>query len=263
MQEYINTDQKLHVISQLIAKANRSFIPKKDDDSHTNLYFDHLGKRIAGRWIKTSSSRVLFSFNLELFQFEWIDGSYKKIDSISLKNHALKEIEDHSEEVFKSLGLNTGGLKADLHYEIPSYSFSDKELSSINENDIHNWIEYRELVNNSCHSILGYLNATSEVRIWPHHFDTGIYAPTDLDIGIGFGLAMKDSLSDSPYFYLSGYAAEGKINFSKLPELSHGKWQVGEHFKGAVYPLNSKDSLSAIKENLDRFIKEALNKYVN
>ncbi len=54
MQAYIKTDRQLHWLSQVIAKINRTYVPKKNDDSHTNLYFDNLGKRITGRWIDRS-----------------------------------------------------------------------------------------------------------------------------------------------------------------------------------------------------------------
>ena len=42
MHAYIKTDQLLHRLSQLIAKMNRQFVAKKEDDSHTNFYFDPL-----------------------------------------------------------------------------------------------------------------------------------------------------------------------------------------------------------------------------
>jgi len=46
MQEYIKVDQYLHQLVQVIAKANRTFVQEKEDDSHTNLYFDSLGEKI-------------------------------------------------------------------------------------------------------------------------------------------------------------------------------------------------------------------------
>ena len=50
MEGYTYADQKLHFLTQVIAKANRSYVPTKPDDSHTNLYFDTLDNRIVGRW---------------------------------------------------------------------------------------------------------------------------------------------------------------------------------------------------------------------
>ena len=58
MQEYNNIDKKIHQLSQIIAKVNRTFVPKKADDSHTNFFFDPLSHRLYGRWIKTKDQNV-------------------------------------------------------------------------------------------------------------------------------------------------------------------------------------------------------------
>ena len=58
-----------------------------------------------------------------------------------------------------------------------------------------------------------FLQTNVEARIWPHHFDTGIYAMPNEDIGLGFGLAMNDGLVGEPYFYLAAYKSEGAIDF--------------------------------------------------
>jgi len=50
MINYPQADQLLHELSQLLAKFNRSYLPKKEDDSHTNLGVDFLSKRIYSRW---------------------------------------------------------------------------------------------------------------------------------------------------------------------------------------------------------------------
>ncbi|MFT5886141.1 MAG: hypothetical protein ACI9IP_002605 [Arcticibacterium sp.] len=42
MTGYTQTDQQLHWLSQIIAKANRTYVPAEEDDSHTNLYFNAL-----------------------------------------------------------------------------------------------------------------------------------------------------------------------------------------------------------------------------
>ena len=36
-------------------------------------------------------------------------------------------------------------------------------------------------------------------------------------LGIGFGLAIKDNLAHAPYFYLSGYGLKNELKMTKLP----------------------------------------------
>ena len=170
MQEYSNSDRHIHWLSQVLAKVNRAYVPEQEDDSHTNLYFDDIGKRILGRWIDGPKGKMI-------------------------------------------LGLD----------------------------------------------MLGYLQAESEIRIWPHHFDTGIYTMVSDNLGLGFGLAMKDALLGEAYFYISGYGAESPLEYQNLPNLSAGRWESGEQWKGAVLPLSDlpdsshEEAIQVIRS----FIKEA------
>jgi len=47
MQEYNNIGQIIHQLSQVLAKFNRTFVPKKEDEGHTNLYFGPISHRIS------------------------------------------------------------------------------------------------------------------------------------------------------------------------------------------------------------------------
>ena len=71
MQVYNKTDQALHQLSQILAKAGRSFVSPEADDSHTNLYFDAMSRRIYTHPFG-SPGRSL-SLNLRGQYFEWID----------------------------------------------------------------------------------------------------------------------------------------------------------------------------------------------
>ncbi len=64
MQEYNKADQQLHLLCQIIGKANRTYVPEKADESHTNLYFDSWGDKILGRWIQTDSGNVIVALDL-------------------------------------------------------------------------------------------------------------------------------------------------------------------------------------------------------
>jgi len=98
---------------------------------------------------------------------------------------------------------------------------------------------------------------TSEINIWPHHFDTGVYysiteANGESIQAIGGGLAIADSMIDEPYFYLYGWAKEGTIDYSSAPSNTSGQW-LTEGWQGAV--LRASD-ISNI-EDTNAFFKEA------
>lgn len=256
MQEYNNTDQQLHFLCQPIAKANRTFVPKKEDDSHTNLYFDSVEDRIIGRWINSPEfGMVILTLNLSNLQFEWLNSSNDKIESVNPLNKILGEVENELSFNLKKLGLNPFGFSDDLHFEIPDYPFASGQIKPIISKDIDRWKYYRKMANEACDWVCNQLKKEAETRIWPHHFDTGIYVPLER-VGIGFGLAMKDSMAGDAYFYISGYPLKGEINYNDKPSLEKGKWEIGEHWKGAILRLSD---LSDSDHDLAKFLATTSN----
>lgn len=55
MDHYNSIDQRIHLLSQIIAKINRKYVMPKPDDSHTNMVIDHWNKHLYGRWVVTEN----------------------------------------------------------------------------------------------------------------------------------------------------------------------------------------------------------------
>ncbi len=255
MQEYTKTDQQLHHLSQVIAKANRTFVPPKNDDSHTNLFFDSLANRLTGRWIHTEKRDILLSLNLENQAFEFIDHSLNILESVSSISKKRREVETEIESLLPKLGLNPKGFISDLHFEISNYDFADKPILALDAKNIETWKKYRSLANEACYLLLGHAHAHEEVRIWPHHFDTGIYFKAHKNMGVGFGLAMEDTMVGAPYFYLSAYPEGIEIEYKNMPA-GKWNWELTDHWKGSVLSLNALDETSTCKKSdLDDYIK--------
>lgn len=265
MKNYITTDQYLHWLSQLLAKANRSFVPSKTDDSHTNLYLDWLGNRIVGKWIETENGKIMLTINLSNLQFEWLNSSYHVIASFETIGKTVNEVEQDISNHLPELGLNKDGFTDKLHYEIPDYPFTDEAIQAISDKHMGEWIYFRNLANKVCNVLLGHLQINGEIRIWPHHFDTGFYVVTNNGMGIGFGLAMSDTMVGSPYFYMSGYPSTGSLYYKNLPEFLGGSWEMGEHWQGAVLPLSELKPLpkEKYKSIINDYLLKAANWYVN
>lgn len=236
MQAYTAVDQQLHVLSQTLTKANRTFLPAKDDDSHTNLYYDPIGRRILGRWIDAEPGRIMLSLHPESFQYEWIDDAQHTLQSFSASGKTAAAVEGEIESRLSDLGLAPDGFTAALHYDIPDYGFNADPFQPIDPDGLAQWTAWRAQANQACEAVLGYTQAQSEIRVWPHHFDTGIYAQVNARMGIGFGLAMADDMAGGPYFYLAGYLSDGEIDYADAAPLDAGEWKTGT-WKGAVLPL--------------------------
>lgn len=259
MQEYDKTDKRIHWLSQVITKANRTFLPAKDDDSHTNLYFDSIANRLFGRWIDVPRGKIILSLNLQSDSFDWLDEKLSVLDRVTVYNRTMDQLEKAVSEYPASIQLNTEKFFSPLHFDIPDYAIdtlADKDLSP---EGIKQWIYYRELANRACLNMMGYVQLESEIRIWPHHFDTGVYTMVTAHLGLGFGLAMNDGMVGQPYFYLSGYNEQNPISYENLEQLTKGSWKTGEQWNGAVFPLNSLEAFSEKEAGsmIRTFIKEA------
>ena len=239
MQEYINIDQHIHQLCQTLAKFGRSFAEKKEDDSHTNLRFDFLGKRIWGRWGNFTNGRLIPVLNLEDQTFHFLDREYQRVASFGTISKTQSEVEkDIAQYLTEDLQTNGADFTEPLHFEIPDYDFKGHIIQKWDNDALKQWMHYRLLANQASGFLLDHLNVASEIRIWPHHFDTGIYAEVNTNIAIGFGWAMADSMVDEAYFYFSVYGLNGhSIDYAMVKSLSVSKWITGEHWNGAVLPL--------------------------
>ena len=264
MKEYTKVDQHLHLLCQVIGKANRTYVQEKTDESHTNLYLDPWGNKILGRWIQTGSGIVIVALDLSTLQFEVLDSSRKQILTVSSIGKTMDEIEREFETLLPNAGLDPKGFRAAMPHEIPVYSFSKNPIEAIEAQALDHWKSLRKLANQSCYQFLGYAQAESEVRIWPEHFDTGIYFEYAGNIGIGFGLAMEDNMVGEPYFYMAGYPLSEALVYENLPESPTWKWKLGEYWKGVILPVSvlEKASSSQTEKILSTYIMQNFDWYV-
>ena len=265
MQEYVKTDQQIHWLSQVIAKVNRSFSEEKTDDSHTNLFYDPLGDKLTGRWICVNDKIIMLSLNLETWRMEWLNENLEVLNFFDVLGLSIEEIEIKTGEYLEFLGADTSVLNKPLHFEISNYGLSILYEKDLNQTGLEQWKFYRNLANQACTYFLGYIQKESEIRIWPHHFDTGIFAPVNKKLEIGFGLAVKDNMAKSPYFYMAGYKENFPVSFSSKPALRYGKFIMEKHWKGAIITLDNlpSDSQKNAEEILRTFIIESSGFYLN
>jgi len=265
MQEYNNIDRQIHWLSQVLAKANRAYVPEQEDESHTNLYFDPIGMRILGRWIDAPGGRILLAFNFQSFSFQWLNAKQNILHEVPVLNKTTEQLEKSVSEFPGSLNMSTEAFLLPLYHEIPDYKIKKLNRTDISDEGLRSWVYFRDLANRACQDMLGYLQLESEIRIWPEHFDTGIYTQVTANLGLGFGLAMDDTMVGQAYFYISGYNGESPISYQNLKPLNSGRWIRGEQWNGAVLPLNevSHSSSEEALKMIHLFIKETTDWFIN
>ncbi len=237
MQAYDQTDQQLHQIAQIIARVNQAFVPHEADHSHANLYYDVLSDRIMGRWISANSQQMILSLRLAGAQLEWLDLAGNSLWQAGVVGKSFEGLEQAVQENLPLLGLAADNYPDQMPFEIPNYAFKSEPIQPFDPEALNQWRHYRQLAQFAAQMLMRHLQAASDIRIWPHHFDTGIFIEPQGRPGLGFGLAMQDKMVGTPYFYLSAYPKEGEIDYSKKPKLIYGHWELNENWKGAVLSL--------------------------
>ena len=263
IQSLIEIDRKLHWLSQVLAKTHQTFVPDKPDHSHINLYFDALANRIDGRWIDIGRERLMLTINLKDQSLEWLNSHREIIYRIETIGKTMATIESELVESFPIVGLNKNEIVKELYYQAPEYGFTTVE--PIKEKHLRQWRMHRRLANNLASLVLGYLDIEGEIRISPKYFNTKVFSVFNDQMEFKFGLAMENSIIGCPYFYLTGNPVHGHIDYEDLPKMIAGKWIIGDHWKGAVLPIDElrNGKYDKNKDKINSFLIESIDWYAS
>ena len=226
----LDAEQTVHLAAQYMSAFAINFIPSREDDSHTNLGFDPVNKTLSTREFGENDCRMLFDYESFSLKIVSIETSY----SLSLDGRSHFKVFDWINEKLLSLGVEKF-YEYSFHYEIPYVISQDYIFKAPSSEKLTSLLSIRILADKSLTEFLSRGGYAEEIRIWPHHFDTGAFFTfkEGLDRQMGIGLAIADDMINEPYFYAAGYDENGAIDVSDFEDLEHGHW-VMNGFKGAV-----------------------------
>lgn len=223
---------QVHLAAQYLAAAGISFLEKEQDDSHTNLAFDVEEGSLYSRPLNEQEDQLVFDY--ERFSLEWKSGI--KAASFSLDGAQHSVIVAWIRNMASQSGINKI-YRYEFHYDL-SYSIDEEYTFKLNDaKALKEMKALRALAHLSIEEFLKRQGLEAEIRIWPHHFDTGAYFVWDeaRKLAIGLGLAIPDALCDEFYFYISGYSNNTGIDPKNFDPLNIGEW-ISDGFKGAILP---------------------------
>lgn len=244
----------MHKAVQYLAAAGISFLKKKDDDSHTTTGWRSDLTSLMTYELNANGDRL--ALNYSSFSLEWVNG-----DQVS--ESLLLEGTSHDEAIQWILKTSTEkGLSKpfsyDLHYELPYGQITDNDTFHLEDRDrLNELIDIRTMAQEAIANALEVNGLQSQIRVWPHHFDTGAYAVVNAQLSIGFGLAIPDTMIDDFYLYVSGYGSNGSIETSGFATPQLGTIH-SEGWKGIALPISGIDKDTAIA-----FFNEAITTYKN
>ncbi|MEP2240101.1 MAG: hypothetical protein ABJI22_17170 [Maribacter sp.] len=243
-------DKMMHLAAQYLAAAGISFLEKKADDSHTNLGWSSDKQRLETHPLSTDGDVLALNYNT--FSLEW--NSTKNNASFALDGKTHQQV---LEWLTNSANAFLGKTYSySFHYDLP-YSIDDSFTFKLDKAQLKELADLRTLTQSGLEKTLAVNGLASDIRIWPHHFDSGAYIVISEDLSIGLGLAVPDTMINEHYFYISGYKGHNGLDTSKFSSLSLGEWK-NEGFKGAVLPATK-----ITEEHAIQFFTEAINTYKN
>ena len=244
-------EKQLHLASQYLAAAGISFLPKEDDDSHTNIGFNTDGGYLETHALSGNSDKLIL--NYKGFNLEWRSNKGSEVFKLDGATHkeVVKWISD------RGLTALNKEYKFKFHYDLP-YEIDDASTYSLSDVEkLNELMHLRILAQFILERIDSHYKLNASIRIWPHHFDTGIYASVqNTGITVGLGLAIPDSVCDDHYLYITGYKNGNAMDVSTFDELSIGDWK-SDGFTGAVLNGNGiveTDGVDFFKEVINRLI---------
>lgn len=257
-----NQTEVVHRAIQLLVKSAKSWLPAKDDDSHTNI-----------AWLKSEASFMARPFALgiiikiELNSFELVVLQNELKEKITLASKKHEDIEQELLHILDKKGLSKNDWIGSLHYELP-YSELEQYIYPEAAN-----VDFKEFIKARTFGQIVFENYEAQngielgLRTWPHHFDLGgLYttatkANGDAMASIGMGLAMEDSLINEYYFYITHWKEGGVKVYPELPQLKHkGEWYGDEPMavlKLSGLDLDDKKSLEKAIEFIHHAVRES------
>jgi hypothetical protein len=211
--------KNIHLSSQYLAAAGKSFLENKDDDSQSNLAWHAASNSLVYRGLR---KEIQLTLNLKKGYLIWLqDGSIQA--QMDAQKHTHKEIINWISLNAISLGIDRPYV-FETNYELDYPKQEDSSMLSFNLTHASILAQTFTLAQNCFISFINTNELTSEIRVWPHHFDLGIYTEIKPNFSLGAGLAIPDSLENELYFYASGWYKGQSVETKNLPKLEIGAW---------------------------------------
>ncbi|NVK28488.1 MAG: hypothetical protein HWE14_10620 [Flavobacteriia bacterium] len=248
-------DVALHRGAQYLTLTAKAFIDPQDDDSHTNLSWNHERQRLEGRWFKTTGNEFRLTLSPSEYELIWEDRSRTPVERKQLADAQASDVRSWWELTAETIGEKSVS-NIGLHYELPDVdAYNSNTLPNPTTDMLIAWMRWRTRAERLLYGTKNILKSTEEIRVWPHHFDSGLYGEVTSELAIGAGVAPADGMVDEPYIYLYGW----EDNQYKPMAKSHndmGKWIAPESeggWSGFVLPFTD------IEDASDEEVTEVIN----
>jgi len=230
--------------TQYIAVAGKHLIEQEPDDSNTNFLWSEPAKSFIGRKI-TKGQVARIGINALDLEIQIMNSEGKVLSYFPLHEQTKADGFNFMKNALGKMGVDVRSLSMEMHYKIQETGNINDKFIKPDKLILKELTYYRTNANRIIEYFAEKFKLASEVRIWPHHFDTGSYIPIEIGANnevlksIGIGFAIADSNIKQPYFYINHWADKGKLDYTNLPLLEgNGSWNT-KNWTGAVLSVKN------------------------
>jgi hypothetical protein len=246
--------------------VSNSYLPRLSDDSQNNFSWDRETGKLDGRWIGGKTRACL-----DVIKFELVVEHEGQINRLPLNGLTVEEISHNLRGHLDDVKLDGDQLLPITQFEIPSHAVDrGAPFEKPDEADLEQWARWLSNAEGMLEYVAPIFPWASQIRIWPHHFDMGLFIPitrgnnaTDLQ-SISLGLAIGDDEVDVPYFYINHWSKDSISYPATNPSIRTGYWH-DSGWKGFV--LSARNILATPSDQQEvevkKFIQDGISATLN
>lgn len=253
MEELLFLQTLLHYKAQHLAVLNNSFLPIREDDSQSNLGWDTKREALVSRVLPNGAYLEL---NYKTFALQYYGANVKS--KLPLAGRKDADITLWIKEQLVSDGLDIDNYPAKVGYKLANFEAQIEKWTPKLKAKSKQLATWRTIAQKASERIGPFYSNHSEIRVWPHHFDTGMLIDLggNFEKGVAIGYATKGTVNNVPYYYAYAWTDQ-TIDYSSLPALKLGQWKTGD-WKGAITPVRE----DLTEEEVFQFYLEVTNAFV-
>jgi len=231
---------QFHHAAQLAAAVGISFVPRRPDDSHTNLEWITDLAALASR-LTTTKTPFRLAVRPAQLALLLLDAHHVVIDSYPLHAHTIENAATWVRGAIATLGADPSRYTLERHYVIPAHPVGEGgrfDTSRVERfEELSRW--YADAAGVLERLVAATPNA-AEVRCWPHHFDMATLIDVVPARGsspartVGVGMEPGDTYYAEPYFYINMSPSPERDR--EMPALAGGGTWHRHDWIGAVLP---------------------------
>lgn len=237
--DYNEAEKMIQRVALVMSSIANDLIPKRTDNSHTNLRWDDFRKTLLSRMFVVNGGTPLFmSFNPSSFMLSFMTSDNRTMGETSAEDLTARELLEWCEDwLYAETGFN--GVLYPI--QTTSSDIWDIVIRRPHDEFLFVWLALRTQANRILQTLNSITGQKTTVAIKSEKLESVAHYPIRQDHGqevyaIEAGLSMSPETGNKPFYFVRIAKSDKKLDTTNLPETKHVHWVSGD-WNGAMYQI--------------------------